>query len=186
MKNDSTILKNVSNENDTSLAHSPCYAPLILDACCGGKMFWFDKADPDVLFMDRRKVDPIIVGKGKNARKFECQPDIQMDFRNMDFPDNSFKVVVFDPPHFTSLGAKSYMAIKYGTLDKETWRDDIRKGFSECFRVLKNEGILIFKWNEHDIRLSEILKLTDYRPLFGHPSGKAQKTHWVCFMKRSF
>jgi SAM-dependent methyltransferase len=155
----------------------------ILDACCGGKMFWFDKADPKVLFQDRRKVNPITVGKGKNARQFECSPDVIADFRDMPYPNNHFKLVVFDPPHFTSLGEKSYMAVKYGRLNKDTWRDDITKGFSECFRVLKKGGILIFKWNEHDIRLSEILKLTSHRPLFGHPSGKTQKTHWVCFMK---
>lgn len=27
----------------------------ILDACCGGKMFYFDKNDPRVLFQDIRK-----------------------------------------------------------------------------------------------------------------------------------
>lgn len=155
----------------------------ILDACCGGKMFWFDKADPQVLFQDRRTIKPIAVGKGRNVRQFECNPDVMADFRDMPYPDNHFKLVVFDPPHFTSLGEKSYMAIKYGRLDKNTWREDISRGFSECFRVLKEGGILIFKWNEHDIRLCEILKLTPHRPLFGHPSGKMQKTHWVCFMK---
>lgn len=159
------------------------YDKPILDACCGGKMFWFDKADPLVLFQDRRNVKPITVGIGKNAREFSCIPDVMADFRNMPYPDNNFKLVVFDPPHFTSLGEKSYMAIKYGKLNKETWKEDITNGFKECFRVLQEGGILIFKWNEHDIRLSEILKLTPHRPLFGHPSGKAQKTHWVCFMK---
>lgn len=157
---------------------------IILDACCGGKMFWFDRADPQVLFQDKRRVTPIVVGKGKNARQFECNPDVVADFRQMPHPDNHFKLVVFDPPHFTSLGERSYMAIKYGKLDKNTWKDDIRKGFSECFRVLEPGGILIFKWNEYDIRLSEVLKLTPYRPLFGHPSGKKQQTHWVCFMKQ--
>lgn len=156
----------------------------ILDACCGGKMFWFDKSDPDVLFQDCRKTDPVVVGKGKNARTFSCSPDIIADFRKMPYPDNKFKLVVFDPPHFTSLGEKSYMAVKYGKLNKETWKEDIKNGFAECFRVLRPGGFLIFKWNEHDIRLSEILKLTSYRPLFGHPSGKKQLTHWVCFMKK--
>lgn len=28
----------------------------ILDACCGGKMFYFDKNDPRVLFQDIREV----------------------------------------------------------------------------------------------------------------------------------
>jgi len=156
---------------------------LILDACCGNKMFWFEKNHPETLYLDKRQVDPIMVGKGKNARKFEVDPDHVMDFRNLKIKDETFKLVVFDPPHFTSLGENSYMAIKYGKLDKTTWREDLKKGFSECFRVLKNEGVLIFKWNEHDILLKEILQYSPYRPLFGHPSGKAQKTHWVTFMK---
>jgi SAM-dependent methyltransferase len=160
-----------------------CYTPLILDACCGGKIFWFNKEDPNVLFQDRRTVDKISVGLGKNARDFQCSPDVVADFRNMPYRDETFRLVVFDPPHFTSLGENSYMGIKYGILSKETWQEDIKKGFEECFRVLQHQGILVFKWNEHDVRLSEILKLSPYRPLFGHHSGKQMKTHWVCFMK---
>ena len=34
----------------------------ILDACCGGKMFYFDKEDPRVLFQDIRNVAPTITG----------------------------------------------------------------------------------------------------------------------------
>ncbi|WP_236886162.1 methyltransferase domain-containing protein [Elizabethkingia meningoseptica] len=119
----------------------------ILDACCGGKMFWFNKSHPNVIFQDQRIVETIVVGSGKNARNFECNPDIVADFRNMPYPDNSFSLVVFDPPHFTSLGKNSYMAKKYGVLNKETWKEDIKNGFSECFRVLKDTGILVFKWN---------------------------------------
>jgi len=51
----------------------------------------------------------------------------------------------------------------------------------EC---LKNDGVLIFKWSESDVPLKDILALTDQQPLFGHPSGKATKTHWLCFIKR--
>lgn len=32
----------------------------ILDACCGGKMFYFDKHDPRVLFQDIRDVETTI------------------------------------------------------------------------------------------------------------------------------
>ena len=156
----------------------------ILDACCGGRMFWFDKNNQDVLFADYRIMEPETVGSGINAGTRKCLPDIVMDFRKMDLKDNSFKLVVFDPPHLF-VGKNSYMAKVYGRLNKETWKDDITKGFSECFRVLEPNGILIFKWNECDIPLKEILKLTKYTPLFGHPSGKTQKTHWVCFMKKS-
>ena len=36
----------------------------ILDACCGGKMFWLDKNNKDVLFVDQREVD-------KGAKNFD-------------------------------------------------------------------------------------------------------------------
>jgi len=155
---------------------------LILDACCGGRQFWFDKNNPYVVFSDIRVMPPKEVGSGKDLRIRKCLPDKIMDFRKMDFPDNHFTLVVFDPPHLF-LGENSFMAQSYGRLEKDTWKDDIRLGFSECFRVLKENGILIFKWNECDIPLKDILVLTPNKPLFGHPSGKAQKTHWVTFMK---
>ena len=59
----------------------------------------------------------------------------------------------------------------------------IKGGFSECFRVLKPNGTLIFKWDEYEIPIKEILKLTDQKPLFGHISGKRAQTHWVTFIK---
>ncbi len=154
----------------------------ILDACCGPKYFWFDKSNPDVLFTDIRE-EQHITGTGKNRRVRTVKPDEISDFRNMRYADESFKMVVFDPPHLF-LGENSYMSKIYGKLDKRTWEEDLRLGFSECFRVLKNDGFLIFKWNESDVPLKEVLKLTDHQPLFGHPSGKSQKTHWICFMKR--
>ena len=29
----------------------------VLDACCGSRMFYFDKADPEVLFADNRELE---------------------------------------------------------------------------------------------------------------------------------
>ena len=72
--------------------------------------------------------------------------------------------------------------IKYGGLALG-WQDMLSKGFAECFRVLKPSGTLIFKWNETDIKLSDILKLTDQKPVLGHKSGKRSNTHWVLFVK---
>ena len=155
----------------------------ILDAACGGRRFWFDRQHPNALYVDNRPIDPMIVGKGKNARVHECQPDKVMDFRALDLPDESFSLVVFDPPHFVEAGERSFMAIKYGTLKRHEWREDLAKGFAECFRVLKPGGVLIFKWNEYHIPLKTIVALAPYTPLFGHPSGKQQNTHWVTFMK---
>lgn len=156
---------------------------LILDACCGGRTFWFNKEHPETLYVDRRVMQPEIVSTGRNARVRKCLPDKVMDFRKLDLPDESFRLVVFDPPHLF-LGSTSYMIKMYGTLERTTWKQDLAAGFSECFRVLKDEGILIFKWNESQIPLKDVLALTPHQPLFGHPSGKTQKTHWVTFMKR--
>jgi len=152
----------------------------ILDVCCGSKMFWFDRNHKDVTFCDIRSENHILC----DGRKLEIAPDVIADFRDLPFEDRSFSLVVFDPPHMISLGEKSWMAKKYGMLSKQTWREDLKQGFAECFRVLKTDGVLIFKWSESQILLKDILKLTDQEPLFGHPSGKAQKTHWVTFMKK--
>ena len=47
-------------------------------------------------------------------------------------------------------------------------------------RVLDDYGVLIFKWNEEQIKLREILKAIEHKPLFG---DRRSKTHWVVFMK---
>ena len=150
----------------------------ILDPCCGSKMFWFDRENPDVLFGDIRDEEHTLC----DWRELKIKPDMLLDFRDMPFQDGTFKLVVFDPPHLKHVGEKSWMYKKYGGLSK-TWQEDLRAGFAECFRVLQQDGILIFKWNEDQIKTSEVLKLAERKPLFGHPSGKAAKTHWLCFMK---
>ena len=33
----------------------------ILDVCCGSKMFWFDKNNKNVVFMDIRELDDILI-----------------------------------------------------------------------------------------------------------------------------
>lgn len=150
----------------------------ILDPCCGSRMFHFDRKNTDVVFGDIRKESHILC----DGRSLEISPDIEMDFRDMPFPDDSFYAVVFDPPHLIRAGKQSWLALKYGKLNQD-WREDIRKGFAECFRVLKPNGILIFKWNETQIKVSEVLALTDQKPWVGHPSGKRANTHWITFMK---
>ncbi len=157
----------------------------ILYVCCGGRMFWFDKKNPETLFVDNRRMARQVIWCGKEEeRSFEVEPDAVMDFRNLDLPTSSFSLVIFDPPHLAKRnGKEGWMHKKYGSLNPDTWQDDIAKGFAECFRVLKKNGILIFKWSESEIPLTKILNLTPYKPLFGHPSGKSAKTHWVAFMK---
>lgn len=74
------------------------------------------------------------------------------------------------------------MAKKYGKLEGD-WRAELTKGFAECFRVLKPEGTLVFKWNENEVPVSQILALTPEKPLFGNRGGKNMQSHWVVFMK---
>lgn len=153
----------------------------ILDMCCGSRMFWFDRTDPRVMFCDIRKENHILC----DGRKLEINPDVVADFRNLPFHDSSFNLVVFDPPHLKRAGPNGWQGKKYGILNKETWREDLAKGFSEAFRVLKNGGTLIFKWNEIQIKTGEILTLTDQKPAVGHISGKRSDTHWISFVKDS-
>ena len=158
---------------------------VILDACCGGRTFWFQKKYRQALFIDKRTFPKSVIWKrGRDERKFEVKPDVVMDFRKLDLPTGHFSLVVFDPPHLSKRNGKTgYIHKKYGSLDKLTWRDDIRAGFSECFRVLKKNGILIFKWSESEFKLKEVIALSPIAPLFGHPSGKFMKTHWLAFIK---
>ena len=72
---------------------------------------------------------------------------------------------------------------KYGRLNKESWKDDLSKGFSEAFRVLKPGGALLFKWNETQIPIRQILALTDQKPTVVQRVGKNDKTHWISFLK---
>lgn len=148
----------------------------ILDACCGSKMFWFDKENKDTIFIDNRYYEDTLC----DGRILKINPDIIADFRHMPFQDESFYLVVFDPPHLLKAGENSWLAKKYGKLNSETWKSDLKKGFNECMRVLKQNGTLIFKWNEEQIKLNEILATIDFKPLFGN---KRAKTHWLVFMK---
>lgn len=168
---------------------------IVLDVACGGRMFYFDKTDQRVLFCDNRTVDTELC----DGRKFTVKPDVKCDFTSLPFEDESFRLVVYDPPHLLRNTGKSKMADMYGSLSERAtptgyqqikygalyadWRDMLRRGFAECFRVLEPHGVLIFKWNETDIPVKEILKLSPVSPLFGNRSGKASKTHWICFMK---
>jgi hypothetical protein len=151
---------------------------LILDPCCGSRMFWFDKKNPNVVFGDIRNESHILC----DGRSLHINPDVHLDYRKMDFNDESFKLVVFDPSHMNKLGRSSWMAKKYGVL-LPTWESDIKLGFDECMRVLENYGTLIFKWNESQIPLAKILEVIKVKPLFGHTSGRSGKTKWLCFMK---
>jgi len=149
----------------------------IIDACCGSKMFWYNRNHPDAVYMDIRQFEDTLC----DGRKLIIKPDIVGDFKDIPFPDNTFKLAVFDPPHLIRVGDTAWMAKKYGKLPSD-WPQEIRQGFNECMRVLEPHGVLIFKWNEQQITIGEIIKAIGVTPLFG---DKRAKTHWMVFMKNA-
>jgi len=171
----------MSEANGNSL-HSLVGLPPVLDATCGRRKMWFDPKDERAVFVDKRKVTmQLDTRPGRNPCVID--PDVQCDFTDMPFPDEAFSLVVFDPPHI--LGKewwKGWIVKEYGVLD-EAWPDMLRRGFAECFRVLRPEGTLIFKWSECSIPVSKVLAMTPHKPLFGHRAAKQATTHWIVFMK---
>ncbi|WAC18845.1 class I SAM-dependent methyltransferase [Luteolibacter sp. SL250] len=156
----------------------------VLDACCGSRMFWFDRHDSRAVFVDKRSESHTLPDKSSKggSRELIVNPDLVADFTALPFSDASFSLVVFDPPHLIRNGKKGWLAKKYGKLEGD-WKEELRQGFAECFRVLKPAGTLIFKWNEHEVPVSQILALTPQLPLFGNRCGKTSKSHWIVFLK---
>ncbi|MDE5603861.1 MAG: class I SAM-dependent methyltransferase [Helicobacter sp.] len=139
----------------------------ILDVCCGFRMFYADKENPNVLFCDKRE---------------EVNPNQILDFTNLPFLDESFSLVIFDPPHIAhNKGSeKSILVRKYGKLSPN-YKEDLHKGFLECMRVLKPKGTLIFKWSEAHISLTRILECFPQSPILMQKSSKT--SHFCVFFK---
>ena len=66
---------------------------------------------------------------------------------------------------------------------EKKWRADLAAGFAEGFRVLREGGTLLFKWAETQIKVSEVLKLTEQKPLIATRFPTKSGTHWIVFYK---
>jgi hypothetical protein len=155
----------------------------ILDATSGYRSMWMNKNHPNAVYIDQRP---------------ECEPQYVRDFRKMpDFQDESFQLIIFDPPHIIRANDKLNMNMVrcFGQLSPETWRSDIKDGFKELWRLLKPMGVLLFKWSNQQIPSNEILKLLPVEPIIyqisqnkpnRYEKGKRVRevqTLWFCFMK---
>lgn len=150
----------------------------ILDVCCGSKMFWYDKHEPNTTYMDIR--DEVSAYTDRDVvREVAIKPDLVADFRDIPFADDSFDLVVFDPPHLIHAGTNSWLVKKYGKLNKDTWQQDLKQGFDECMRVLKPSGVLLFKWNEDQIKIKDVFAVFEQKPILG---DKRSKTRWSVFV----
>jgi SAM-dependent methyltransferase len=161
----------------------------ILDATAGFRMMWFNKHHPNCIYLDQRP---------------ECEPDIVGDFRDLkQFPNETFRLIVFDPPHIIvskkNTSQDSSMRHMFGVLVADTIEEDMKKAFSEFWRVLKPYGVLMFKWNTQYLQSDRLLALAPCPPLVYQVSasikrketaplrranyGSQAKTLWFCFMK---
>lgn len=140
-------------------------------------MWWWNKNHPLSVFMDERLRE-----KGFRERQpgWSCKPDVIGDFRRMPFENSSFNMVLFDPPHiFQNTKETSELTRAYGSLDPDSALDDIGKGFSECWRVLRPGGSLVFKWAGE---LSSIEKLFPSEPIVGTRRSQ-DNPKWIIFYK---
>ena len=154
----------------------------ILDVTCGARTMWFDKNHPAAVYCDKRIVSYENLWKNAEHCKLDIAPDVVCDFTALPFPSESFSLVVFDPPHLMSAKETSWLVKKYGRLDDE-WPKMLHDGFKECMRVLKYDGVLVFKWSEYDVPAEKVWSALGQKPLFGHHSGKKSQTFWGCYMK---
>ena len=157
---------------------------LILDVTCGSRTIWFQSHEPHTIYCDiRREKWEGCFGKTRDHHMhLDIDPDIQCSFTDLPFDDNTFNLVIFDPPHVKNLSESSWLRKEYGTLD-DNWQQLIHDGFEECLRVIKSGGVLIFKWSDISISTRDVINAIGQEPLFGHRSGKKMNTHWMCFMK---
>jgi SAM-dependent methyltransferase len=162
---------------------------------------WFDKNNPLAVFMD--KDDDLTIELRRRAYQRQrgmpghakikghfTNKTFVADFRKIPFQDEAFQLIVFDPPFLSLAGENSLFGKRYGTMNRETWPADLRLAANELWRVLKTGGVLVFKWNNHDIKFKSVLRLFPKMPLFGQISAGAKKrdgkpghTCWFCFLK---
>jgi SAM-dependent methyltransferase len=153
----------------------------ILDATAGFRMMWFNKHHPNCLYIDQRP---------------ECEPDEIQDFRKLPYANSTFQLVIFDPPHIIRGGNANHNFFRaFGKLEPDTAKIDLQAGLKELWRVLKPNGILLFKWCNYSIPSNEIIALAPVKPLIyqvtANKSTKEKRRHaeenittvWFCFMK---
>jgi SAM-dependent methyltransferase len=145
----------------------------ILDVCANKRMFYFDKENIDTIYCDLY---------------FDYKDNIKEDVTKLSFDNNTFDMVVFDPPHIQEddkNNNRSIMAKKYGMIRGSLF-EFITSAFNECFRVLKNDGVLIFKWNNRTSDYKQLLELSPYNALFGTRTKKSVSETWfIVFYKSS-
>jgi len=171
---------------------------MILDATAGNRTMWKRKQSDNIIYIDIQ-------------RQLEVRPTIFCSNEQLPFPDATFDTIFFDPPHSWHKGHHYHTYPRRTKEYFERWKDravpryygweryktrsqlinHIFHAQQELSRVLKDDGLLWFKWCELSIPLLRILTaLTEFRELLriyvcspSQTAGEAQ-TYWVCMEKR--
>lgn len=159
---------------------------------------WKFKDSEDIIHTDMEK-------------KLAVKPTIFCDNTQTPFSDGVFDTVISDPPHFYN-DKSSFYAFP----DKETYQlkfkgyGDIPRYYGgdkyktqtqllgyvhrlqkECYRILKDEGLLWLKWNETYITINTVLALFDNWNVLlqipvrlSNPNRTEKQTYWMCLCKK--
>ena len=143
----------------------------MIDLCCGGRHWLFEKNPADIIFMDIRSIKK---GSIELQPNWSVEPDIIADYTKIPFDDSTFQYVFWDIPHAINLSG--IMGQKYGQLGNN-WKNDLKKGFKEIHRILKHNGALIFKFNDLSISFKDVFSALNIReiplkPILGTPTKK--------------
>jgi len=160
--------------------------PTILDATAGNRHIWTKKYPRGVVFLD---IEP-------NLR---ISPDVIGDFTNMTmFEDESFNLVIFDPPFAKCGDMHNRPDEKYGSywgsIDSTFhFLRLVNGGLKEIYRVLRPNGFMYLKFNDIHFSLEKLLLIlkTHFNELIRtsrkSQSGKGNEsaTYWILFQKKS-
>lgn len=171
---------------------------MILDINGGNQTMWEYKDFKEILHIDMEK-------------KLTIKPDIFCDNRQTPFRDKVFDTIFADPPHFFN-DKGSFYAIPDKETFKEKWKGygevpryyggdkyktktDLLRYVSaegkECYRILKDDGILWLKWNETYVSINTVMAFFDDWNILlelpirlSNPNRTDAQTYWVCLCKK--
>lgn len=110
------------------LAFRDCHTALDLTVASGG--FWRRRTPPG-LAVTTNAIDP------------RCAADLHLDFTATGLPDESYDLVIYDPPHLADCGAMSIMGRRFGSATTTDGLDAlVTAGVREAWRIAR-VGLLV-------------------------------------------
>lgn len=131
-----------------------------------------DNMDTDKWMVKRDCCDDEILLIRGDSRNWKAYQSSLKPYRVGSYPDAASMC--------PNCGKNSWLAKKYGKLDKDTWQETLSKGLSECLRVVKPGCVVAMKWSERDIKTTELLKILPQKPVLGDKTGM---TRWLFFVR---